>query len=485
MATSTSPYLEGNFAPVHEEITVDNLTIIGELPRDLNGMFVRNGPNPRFKPEGSYHWFDGDGMLHGIRLQEGKASYRNRYIRTQCFDYESEAGRPLWGSMLDKFSLRKTFFPPRGVRMKNTANVALTWHDGRLMALWELGDPHEISVPGLETVGPYNYSGHLTHAFTAHPKVDAVTGEMMFFGYSIGTREKLHYSVVSAEGQILRTEPIHIPESVMMHDFAITENYTIFMDLPLEMSFMNLIRGKEVFQFNRDRPSRFGIVPRHGSNSDIRWFEGPPCYVYHTVNAWEEGDEIVLVGCRMEQTDVIAPPGHSTKNPGHSMQVETGSGNPQNLANLHRWVFNMKSGEMREEQLDDRVAEFPRYNEALTGRCNRYSYTGQGTVPEPGKGQLFYGLLKYDLQRGESIEHNFGRKRYGGEAAFVPRPAGLAEDDGWLVTIVFDEASESSELVVVDAQQLDQPPVARVLIPQRVPFGFHSIWLDDEQIAQG
>jgi len=273
----------------------------------------------------------------------------------------------------------------------------------------------------------------------------------MFFGYSIGTREKLHYSVVSAEGQILRTEPIQIPQSVMMHDFAITENYTIFMDLPLEMSLMN-------------------------------------CYVYHTVNAWEEatetvGDEIVLVGCRMEQTDVIAPPGHSTKDPGHSMEVERANSKPQNLANLHRWVFNLKSGEMREEQLDDRVAEFPRYNEALTGRRNRYSYTGQGTMPDPGQGQLFYGLIKYDLQSGTSVEHNFGPNRYGGEAAFVPRPAGSAEDDGWLVTIVFDEATESSELVVVDAQHLDQPPVARVLMPQRVPYGFHSIWLDDGQIG--
>ena len=166
------------------------------------------------------------------------------------------------------------------------------------------------------------------------------------------------------------------------------------------------------------------------------------------------------------------------------MQVERGSGNSQNLANLHRWIFNMKSGDMREDQLDDRVAEFPRYNEALTGRRNRYSYTGQGTIPEPDKGQLFYGLIKYDLQRGEGIEHNFGRKRYGGEAVFVPHPDGLAEDDGWLVTIVFDEASESSELIVVDAQHLDQPPVARVLIPQRVPFGFHAIWLDERQIKQ-
>ncbi|MGB1253523.1 MAG: carotenoid oxygenase family protein [Candidatus Promineifilaceae bacterium] len=483
MSAPNSPYLEGNFAPVREEITVDNLTIIGELPPEINGMFVRNGPNPQFQPSGNYHWFDGDGMLHGVRLQDGKASYRNRFIRTQCFEYESDAGKPLWGGMLDKPSFRSLFRPPHGLMMKNTANIALTWHDGRLLALWEQGDPHEISVPGLETVGPYTYNGQLTHAFTAHPKIDAVTGEMMFFGYGIGKREKVHYSVVSAEGEILRTVPIHIPKAVMMHDFAVTENYTIFMDLPLEFNMLGMLRGKDFFRFNQNRPSRFGIMPRHGDGTQIRWFEGPPCFVYHTVNAWEEGNNVVLVGCRMEKTDVIAPPpGHSTKTAGHSMKIETSS-KPQNLAHLHRWTFNLITGQMHEEQLDDRVAEFPRYNEDLTGRRNRYSYTGHGTMPEAGKGQLFYGLIKYDLQTGTSMEHSFGRNRYGGEAAFIPHPDASAEDDGWLVTLVFDQESEQSELVVVHAQHLDQPPVARVLIPQRVPYGFHTIWIDDAQMG--
>ena len=153
--------------------------------------------------------------------------------------------------------------------MKNTANIALTWHDGHLLALWEMGDPHEISVPGLETIGPYTYNGQLTHVFTAHPKIDAVTGEMMFFGYGIGKRENLHYNVVSAAGEILRTVPIYIPKAVMMHDFAITENYTIFMDLPFVFSTIGMLRGTNLFRFNQNRPSRFGILPRHGDNGDV------------------------------------------------------------------------------------------------------------------------------------------------------------------------------------------------------------------------
>ncbi|MEM7112734.1 MAG: carotenoid oxygenase family protein, partial [Chloroflexota bacterium] len=314
-------------------------------------------------------------------------------------------------------------------------------------------------------------------------KVDAVTGEMMFFGYNLDKREKVHYSVVSAAGQILRTVPIQIPKAVMMHDFAITENYTIFMDLPLEFTIWGILRGKGSFRFNRNRPSRFGILPRHGDNSSIRWFEGAPCYVFHTANAWEERDEVVLVACRMEESDTgsAPPPGHSTQKSGHSATAETGK-NGKNISHLHEWRFNLKTGETREQQLDDRRAEFPRLNESLIGRRNRYSYTGQGIFKAPGLPQLYNALLKYDMQTGSVIEHSFGRNRYGGEAVFVPHPDGTVEDDGWLVTILFDEDEEQSELVVVDAQNFDQPPVARVLMPRRVPYGFHAIWIEDEQI---
>lgn len=200
--TVDNPYLMGPYAPVDTEIDASDLEVIGEIPDDLNGLYVRNGPNPQHIPAGRYHWFDGDGMLHGVRIAGGKASYRNRYVRTKGFEIEREAGRALWTGLLEP----PRFDNPHGP-FKNAANTALVWHDGRLLALWEGGEPHTIRVPGLETIGPYTYGGKLVSAFTAHPKVDEVTGEMMFFGYSMVQPPFVKYSVVSAAGELLRTVP--------------------------------------------------------------------------------------------------------------------------------------------------------------------------------------------------------------------------------------------------------------------------------------
>lgn len=233
--TTVNLYLDGNFAPVRQEITTETLKVIGELPCDLSGMFVRNGPNPQWTPIGQYHWFDGDGMLHGVRITNGKATYRNRYIRTQGWQIEHEAGKAVWSGLMEP--------PQPELPSKNTGNTALIWHTGQLLALWEGGAPHAIQVPELATIGEYTYNHKLNSAFTAHPKVDPVTGEMMFFGYSFAP-PYLQYSVVSASGELVRTVPIDLQIGVMMHDFAITSNYTIFMDLPLTFSVERMERGE-------------------------------------------------------------------------------------------------------------------------------------------------------------------------------------------------------------------------------------------------
>ncbi|MBE8999627.1 carotenoid oxygenase family protein [Nostoc sp. LEGE 12447] len=453
---AVNPYLDRNFAPIREEITTDKLPVIGELPLDLSGMFVRNGPNPQWTPIGQYHWFDGDGMLHGVQISNGVATYRNRYVQTDGWKKEREAGEALWSGLLEPPRMDN----PHGPR-KNTANTALVWHAGQMLALNESGKPHAIKLPELETIGEYSYNGKLISAFTAHPKVDPVTGEMIFFGYSVFTPPYLQYSVVSAQGELLRTVPIDLSIGVMMHDFAITENYTIFMDLPLTFSAERSQRGEPVMMFERDRPSRFGILPRHGDNSNIRWFESPSCYVFHTLNAYEDGDEVVLIACRMSSTTVLISDDSQPDPEG-------------NIPRLYRWRFNLSTGTVREEMLDDVASEFPRVNENLLGRQTRYGYSNKmanSSLP------LFEGIIKYDLNSGNSQTHEFGQGRYGGEAVFAPRPGAIAEDDGWLVTFVHDENSNTSELVVVNAQDLTAEPVARVIIPQRVPYGFHGAWV--------
>jgi carotenoid cleavage dioxygenase len=460
LTTKVNPYLDGNFAPVREEITAETLPVIGELPPDLSGMFLRNGPNPQWSPIGQYHWFDGDGMLHGVRIHNGRASYRNRYVRTRGWQIEQEAGKAIWSGLLEPPQMDNPDGPG-----KNTANTALIWHAGQMLALWEGGAPHAIQVPTLETIGEYTYNGKLLSPFTAHPKVDPVTGEMIFFGYSFAP-PYLQYSVVSPIGELLRTVPIDIPMAVMMHDFAITENHTIFMDLPLTFSHERMQRGEPGLMFEHDKPSRFGIVPRHGDNSNIRWFESPACYVFHTLNAYEEGDEVVLIACRMSSTTVLMP--------------EDTASNPEgNIPKLHRWRFNLNTGTVREEILDDVPSEFPRVNENLLGRKTSYGYTGRMTR---GSMPLFDGAIKYDLNTGKSQTHEFGQGCYGGEAVFAPHPNGKDEDEGWLITFVYNSRSETSELVVINAQDVTSEPVARVLIPQPVPYGFHGAWISEAQL---
>ncbi|MBW4463378.1 MAG: carotenoid oxygenase family protein [Nodosilinea sp. WJT8-NPBG4] len=456
MTTTLNPYLTGNFAPVETEVTVDQLPVVGELPAELSGMFVRNGPNPQFSPLGLYHWFDGDGMLHGVHIQDGKASYRNRYIRTQGFEQERQAGQAVFGGLLQ---------PSQG-GFKNVANTALVWHRDRLLALWEGGEPHAIGVPGLETIGAHTFNGKLTSPMTAHPKIDPVTGEMMFFGYSLTQPPYVKYSVVSAEGELLRTAPIDLPVGVLMHDFAITEHYTLFMDLPLTFRLERLQRGEPAFAFERDRPSRFGILPRHGDNGTIRWFEAPSCYVFHTLNAYEDGDDIVLMACRTGSTNVLgtSPDAHE----GDNRQVSN------DVPLLYQWRFNLKTGAVQEQALDDRACEFPRINEQYLGRQSRYGYAGKSAPTTMPK---FDGLLKFDLDNGSVQVHSFGTGRYGGEGIFVPRPGATAEDNGWLMTFVHDETQDVSELVIVSTQAMTDEPVARIQMPQRVPYGFHGTWV--------
>ena len=473
--TTANPFLQGNFAPVREEVTADDLTVVGNLPPEMDGMFVRNGPNPQFPPIKNYHVFEGDGMLHGVRIRDGRASYRNRYIRTPYWKGENAAGRALYGSFLDPPSVTIVVqlirnWLKRLPMIKNTANTALVCHNGRLLALWEGGEPHEIRVPDLGTVCTYDYGGKLKHQFTAHPKVDPATGEMLFFGYSI-FKPSVRYGVVSPQGEISGITTISIPRPVIMHDFAVTPRHTIFLDVPLTVSFKRLRRGQPLLKFEPERGARFGVLPRYGSGEDIKWFEVSPCYVFHTLNAYDDGDEVVLLACRTEgfPDSFFMPP---TARAGDEPPI-----GKEFAPVMYRWRLNLKTGTVREEALDDVPTDFPRVDERLLGSRTRYGYAFN--VNE------YNELLKYDFERGRSERHYHGKVRIGGEAVFVPRPNATAEDDGWLVTYVHDEGDGTSELIVIEAQDFCAPPLARVRIPARVPYGFHGAWIPGEMLAEG
>lgn len=464
ISTSYSPYLEKNFAPIQAETTVNDLPVVGELPIDLCGTFVRNGPNPKFSPTGRYNWFDGDGMLHSVRISGGKARYCNRYVQTKGLQIEKDANRALWTGLLDPPQLSNptnNLFGP----FKNTANTALVWHADRLLALWEGGEPYQIDPYELATTGPFTYQGQLASPFTAHPKIDAKTGEMMFFGYSLLQAPYLKYSVVSAAGKILSTVPIELPTAVMMHDFAITENYTVFMDLPLTFRLERLRQGESAYLFEPDEPTRFGILPRHGNGTHVRWFEVPSCYVVHTLNAYEDEDDIVLIACRNSDAAALNVP---TK----------GKLDDQNKDKpiLYRWRFNLYTGSVCEAAIDDVASEFPSLHPQWLGRQSRYGYAAK-IASEQEPLMTFDGLLKYDFVTGSRHIHKFKAGCYGGEAVLVPKSECSAEEDGWLIAFVYDTARQRSELIVIDTKHFTDEPIAKILIPQRVPYGFHGTWI--------
>ncbi len=462
-----NPFLQGNFSPVHDERTDAELEVIGELPRELDGLFLRNGPNPRFSPLGTYHWFDGDGMLHAIRLKDGKASYQNSWVRTREFLIEEKAGKALWKGLEEP----PDFSNPHGM-MKNRSNTSAVFHAGKLLSLWEGGPPYELDPATLETKGRYNYEGALKGPFTAHPKVDPVTGEMFFFGYS-PMPPYLRYHVVSPEGELEQSETIELKLPVMMHDFAITERYAIFMDLPAVMRPERLMSGKSFISWEPDKGARFGVLPRYGRGSEIRWFEVPSFFMYHTANAYEEGDEIVITGGRMPGTFMVA----QETTIAASEQLESAE-----EGTMHRFRINLETGKVSVEQLDDAAIGFECVNEARLGRKARYNYASVLRNSKAVDGPEFIALRKYDLETGSFESHVFEAGVIGGEGVFVPKRKATQEDEGWVLVLTHDTNTEQSELRVVDAQKYDRPPVARIVMKRRIPHGFHARFIATSQV---
>jgi len=467
MAPSESPYLAGNYAPVHTEIDAPDLVCQGAFPRDLEGMFVRNGANPRYAPRGRHHWFDGDAMLHGVHFDGGRAAYRNRWVRTSAFLAEEQAGEPLWSGVTE----RPDFTNPRGP-FKDTSNTDLAFHAGRLLTLWWLGgEAYVVDVPSLETRGTETFGGKVK-TVSAHPKVCPVTGEMMFFDYK-PYPPYLTYGVANAAGELAHLTTVDLPGPRLQHDMAITEHFSIFLDMSMRWDPKLLAQGKTRVGFFRDEPTRFGILPRHGQGSAIRWFEASPCYMYHTINAWEDGDRIVLVGCKIDNPlagDPSNPAGGATAPTIGFLRLEP---------RLHRWTFDLVTGAVTEERLDDTLGEFPRMDSRRLGLRSRYAYTPRLAAAPT---LLFDAVTKYDLDTGRSTVHRYPAGRYGGEVVFAPRAGSRAEDDGYLLTFVADEASGASELYVLDAAHVAEEPLARLRIPQRVPTGYHAWWIPSTEM---
>jgi carotenoid cleavage oxygenase len=440
---ATNPYLEGNFGPVTEEVTAFDLRVTGAIPRELRGRLLRIGPNPIAPEPATYHWFTGNGMVHGLRLRDGKAEwYRNRYV----LDDEVTAAR----------GLAPTIGPRHG--MGSVANTNVIGHAGRTWAIVEAGGLPVELTDELETVTYSNFEGTLPGSFTAHPKRDPDTGELHAMVY-YWEWDYAQYVVVGTDGRVRKTVNVPLPGKPMMHDCAITERHVVIFDMPCTFDVEVAMAGGFPYVWNPEYGARVGLLPRDGDGSSVRWLDVPLCYVFHPLNAYETANGQVVLGvCRhpkMFAKDRLGP----------------NEGRPT----LDRWVLDPSSGKVSADTISDRGHEFPRHDERRIGKPIRFGYTG-GLADHLGIGPIY----KHDLDKQTTETHDEGAGRMFLEPVFVPRTPDSAEDDGWILAYVYDAPSDKSDVVILNAQDFTAEPIAKIHLPQRVPFGFHGNWVPDK-----
>jgi carotenoid cleavage dioxygenase len=438
-------WLQGGFAPVTKEVEAFDLEVTkGAIPPALAGLYVRNGSNPQSGD--SSHWFFGDGMVHGIKLEDGKAKwYRNRYVHTALYDAKAGFGEGAPGGA------------------SNQSNVSAIWHGGKLLTSGEVGLPYELSATDLGNKGVYDYDGALTSAFTAHPKIDPATGQMHFFGYGF-TPPFLTYHVADADGALIHSSEVPVRGSTMIHDFTITETDAVFWELPVIFDLAaatqwiaNPDSGVFPYKWSPEYGARIGVMPLGGPGSAIKWYEIDPCYVFHGVNAHRAGEKVVLDVCRLT----------SMFEPGQRLGGDL---------SLRRWTVDTATGRVTDDVIEqDKPGELPGRDPRRIGRNQRYGYFVE-TRENPDSVE-FGGLIKRDYRTLRAETWDPGPSQHAGEWLFVPEGSSADEDAGYLLTYLHDDTTNRSELVIVDASDVRAGPVARIATPQRVPYGFHATWV--------
>lgn len=445
LSQSANPFLRDNHAPVDVETTSFDLRVTGHIPAELNGRYLRNGPNPmdNIDPE-NHHWFVGDGMVHGLRLRDGNADwYRNRWVRSKGVSAAlGEAPVP-------------SDWPAEN--MDFAANTNVIGHAGKTFAVVEGGAPPVELGFELETIRASNLNGTLPQAFSAHPKRDPKTGELHVMAYWWGWGNQAQYLIVNVAGEVRRTVDIALPGSPMLHDIAFTEKYVLILDLPCVFNLDMAMSGiRFPYHWDNTYQARIGLLPREGSAGDIRWCEIDSCYIFHPMNAYDAPDGTVVLNAvrhdRMFSSELRGP----------------SEGPPS----LDQWILNPVTGAAKHQLLDDRPQEFPRIDERLVGQHNRFGYSA-------GVGAIFAQdvLIKHDLEFATSQVRNDGTRFGYGEPVFIPRSPDATEDNGWVMALRHDHETNLSELAIIDSRAFTDDPVAVVHLPVRVPNGFHGNWI--------
>ena len=442
--SSENPYLLGNFGPVLRETTAIELRTLGRIPEELEGRLVRIGPCPIGPRDPAvYHWFTGTGLVHGLRLRGGRVEwYRSRF--TLSADAAEALGKP-------------PISGPGEPHLPVNTNVMRV--GGRLYAVVEAGaSPIELDN-NLESIARSDFGGTLDGGFTAHPKTDPVTGETFAMCYQPG-RSTLRCVALDTNGRAKTRANIPAPHGPMIHDVAFTRNFVIVLDLPVTFQPERAPWSVFPYFWNREQPSRVGLLPRNGDLGGLTWFETRACYVFHIVNAYEaEGGEVVV--------DVVRHP---------RIFHQDVQGPTEGPPLLVRWTLDRARGRMTESILDDHRGEFPRTNDLRGGQDYRYAYTAHWWGDKNASTGPAY---KHDVKKERTEVHDFGPAHASLEPVFVPREGAKDEDDGYVMAYVFNGERNASDVVILSGQDFTGSPLAVVELPVRVPFGFHGGWFPD------
>jgi carotenoid cleavage dioxygenase len=469
------PYRTGAWQPQSTEYTASEMPVTGVIPKDLNGVYLRNTENPLHDSLERYHPFDGDGMIHMMSFEDGDAQYRNRFVRTQGLATEIAAGSAQWAGLAEQPSRSpRTDGWGARTRMKDASSTDVVVHAGvALSSFYQCGDLYRLDPRTLEDLGRETWSGKFpTQGVSAHPKVDERTGELLFFNYQT-TAPYLHYGVVSANRELVHYTAIDLPGPRLPHDMAFTTNFAILNDCPLFWDQSLIEKGIYATRYHPELPMRIGIIPRRGTNKDIKWFDTKSTYVLHWINAYEVGDEIILDGYfEYDPSPSVSRDADLNTRMFRFLDLHLMQSRP------YRWRLNMKTGAVHEGPLSDTITEFGMINQNYAGLKYQYVYSAV-----PTKGQFtFDGLIKQDVVNGIEETYLFGEGVYGSETVVAPKPNATSEDDAYLITFVSDINKDISQCLVFEAQSVSDGPIARVQLPERISSGTHSCWASATQL---
>ncbi|KAB5514042.1 hypothetical protein DKX38_027948 [Salix brachista] len=517
---------QSNFSPVdelNEPLTITSIE--GKVPHDFpEGVYIRNGPNPLFGGLKSttsifgktgHIWVEGEGMLHALCFdkdsdgEKWKVLYNNRHVETETYKLEKQRDKPSFlpavegnpPAILAAYLLNMLRF---GKVNKDLSNTSVFEHSGKFYSIAEHHIPHEIDIFSLQTLGDWDINGTWHRSFGSHPKRAPGTGELVVFGVD-AMKPFMEVGVVSADGKrLVHKVDLKFNRCTISHDMGVTERYNVIIDFPLTLDIQRVIKGGPLIKFDKEEYARIGIMPRYGTADSIRWFEVEPNCTFHLLNCFEEGDEVVVRGCRSlesiisESCDMDLDKSEwasgRLRNKGHVQQDAKFSTKDELLfSRSHEWRLNMETGEVKERNLTGTpfAMEFPMINPNFNGVKNKFGYTQ--TVHDSASASSgmpkFGGLAKLYFEEtnnkewGESeghikVEHHeFEGNTFCTGAAFVPKEGGREEDDGWIITFVHDEDTNTSKVYIIDTKNFTSEPVAKITLPCRVPYGFHGAFM--------